>query len=363
MALGDAGERTEPATPKHRFEAKQKGQVLRSQEVSHALIQAAAVAILVTLGPRVIGGMKTYLADTLRAFTSFETTPAAAAFWLQETLRRALWIALPCVLATSVAAAAAGFLQSGFMISSRRLSFDLGRLDPTQGLRRLFSLDSVGRTVASILKLAVLGAVVYAVIRPRLAGLVDPATRDLDATLGSLWELIVLLLVRATAAFLVIAFLDYLFQRWRYEKALMMTRAQIKEEVRSTEGDPAVRRRVRAAQRELARRRMMSDVRHADVVITNPLRYAVALRYDRATMAAPVVLAKGMGHVARRIRKLARRHGVPVVENAPLARALYRTVAVGGVVPVALYRAVAEILAAIYRLRYASRARAGGVPS
>jgi flagellar biosynthesis protein FlhB len=362
MAEDDFGERSEPATGKKRFDAKERGEVLRSQEVMRAVELAAGVALLLTWGPLVMDRMKEFVRTTLGSVGRVELGALGATKITTLAIENTLIASLPFGLAIAACGAVAGWLQSGFMISAKRLSFDVGKLDPTKGFGRIFSFDSVGRTAASLVKLVAVAGVVWGVVAPRLSNLADPTARDLDGALHFSWELVTAILIRTTIAFLVIAFLDYLFQRWRYEKRLMMSRHEIKEEVRQSDGDPTVRRRQRAVQRDMARRRMMAEVEKSDVVITNPVRLAVALKYDRGRMAAPRVVAKGMGHLARRIRQIARQHGVPVIESPALARTLYRLVDVGGEVPVALYRAVAEILAALYRVG-AGRRRAGGVAS
>ncbi|MBI1849954.1 MAG: EscU/YscU/HrcU family type III secretion system export apparatus switch protein [Planctomycetes bacterium] len=362
MAEGDFGERTEPATGKKRFDAKERGEVLRSQEVMRAVELAAGVALLLTYGPTVIDALKDLVRNGLTRIAHPELGAIGATALTTSAIRVTLIASLPFALAVSACGMLANYMQTGFMVSAKRISFDVGKLDPTKGLQRLISFDSVGRTIASLLKLAAVAAVVWSAVAPRLPSLANPTARDFDGTLHVAWEFITVLLVRTTIAFLVIAFLDFMFQRWQYEKRLKMSRHEIKEEMRQSEGDPTVRRRQRARQREIARRRMMSDVKTADVVITNPVRLAIALQYDKARMAAPRVVAKGMGHVARRIRQLARQHGIPVVESPALARVLYRLVSVGGEVPVTMYRAVAEILATLYRVRN-SRSRRESVAS
>jgi flagellar biosynthetic protein FlhB len=255
------------------------------------------------------------------------------------------------VLVLPVFAAAASVLVHGVTFSTKPLNPDLGKLNPGKGIKKIFSLDSVSELVKSIIKIVILSLVAVLAVRGKWAEIA--AFSDLGVAGFALQSGRIMLLVisRTLWVFAVLAVGDYVYQKWRFEKGLRMSRQEIKEETKSTEGDPLVKSRIKSVQREMARRRMMEDVPTADVVITNPTRLAVALKYDREKAAAPYVVAKGRDLIAARIREIARENGVPIVEDKPLARSLYKSVEIGQESPVDLYKAVAGVLAYVYRLK------------
>lgn len=262
---------------------------------------------------------------------------------------------LPPVCAGLVGATLVGLLQTGGLVTAKPLEPQLDRLNPLRTLQRLFSLRSLVELVKVVLKLGAVTVVVWGVLRSTLVHLppIAPSPEGLIGWIGSsLYDVG----LRGALVLTMIGAFDYLYQWFDYERSLRMTKQELKEDLRETEGDPLVRARQRRRQRELARARMLRDVARATVVVTNPVHLAVALRYAPREAPAPVVVAKGARRMAERIREIADRHRVPVVENAPLAQALYRSVPVGRMIPPALYYAVAEVLALLYRTR-----RLGGV--
>jgi len=346
----EPGERTEAATRRRRQEARERGQVARSPEVTSALLLLAMLGALALTGPaaarRLLGAMQAGLHLPGRGELSPEAVRALFLAQAEVVLRTLL----PVALAGGAAAVLANLVQVGFLVTPKVLEVRWGRLDPRQGLRRLLSLDGAAATLRAVLKLGLLAAVAYATLRPEWDRFPQLAAMELGALLG--WQLGVGLRLasRVVAAYGVLALLDYGYQRWRHERELRMTRQEVREEARQQEPSPQLRQRMRRLQQERAAGRMMRDVASASVVVVNPTHLAVALAYHRR-MRAPKVVAKGQRRMAERIVAAARQAGVPVLQDIPLARALFTLVEVGGEVPVALYQAVARILAYVYGRR------------
>jgi flagellar biosynthetic protein FlhB len=350
MAENDQ-EKTEQATPKRQRESREEGQVVHSKEVSSALVLLGAIVAFYAAGSwmvhRMAGVMQRYFgvmgAISLRG-DSLQTLV------LNVMVDFAL-IVFPVMLATLVLGVAASVFQVGFTISTKSLSPKLSRLNPIQGIGRLFSLRSSVDVIKALAKILLLGGLAYSLIKGEtqaLSLLIQMNVMDIWVFIGRVSLRICLYTFLAMAA---IACLDYLFQWWQHQKDLRMTKQEIKEESRQAEGDPKVKSRIRSIQLEMSRRRMMEGVPGATVVITNPTHLAIALRYDAHDMQAPKVVAKGAGFIAEKIKEIARSNRIPVVENKPLARALFKAADVGAYIPLEMYRAVAEILAYVYRLK------------
>jgi flagellar biosynthetic protein FlhB len=338
-----SSQRTEPATPRRRQEARRRGQVARSADLTQAAALLAATAAATATASWAAGGFVAYAQRALEAPRM--DRPGLA---LLEGLEAGARVLAPAVLAALAVAVVVGVAQTGGLFTAKPLEPQLDRLNPLRALERLFSLRSAAELLKAALKLAAVVAAVWAPLRQVVAdpGPLAPSAAELVVQVGTVLRDVAW---RGGLALGVLGVLDYLYQRFEYERGLRMTRQEVREDLRETEGDPLVRARQRARQRELARRRMLREVARATVVVTNPTHLAVALRYAPPHTPAPVVVAKGAGSVAERIREAARRHGVPTVPNPPLAQALYRRVPLGGAIPPALYRAVAEILALLYR--------------
>jgi flagellar biosynthetic protein FlhB len=260
-------------------------------------------------------------------------------------------ILAPFFVATAAVGAGAMIAQVGWSVNPELIAPDPGRVSPAKGFARLFSANGAVNLVKAVVKIGIVAGVAYRVIvRTGLDAVAAPAM-TLDEIMSFTGLGLRRLFLAMAVALAVLGVADYVWQRWRHEQSLRMTRQEVKEEQKESEGDPQVRMRFRRAHREIARRRMLADVRGADVVLTNPIHVAVALRYRAAEMAAPRVVAKGAGELAQKIKDAARSAGIPIVERRALARALFRSVKVGAEIPQALYRAVAEILAYIYSLR------------
>ena len=347
----DREQRTEEATPRRREELRKQGQVARSTELNSALILFLGAVVLYFAGPAVSAGLRTMMTQCLGDYISRPLTPAACSTMIVHVGSSALGAFGPLMGGLFVAAAVASYSQVGFMVTSESLSPKLERLDPFKGFGRLVSAKSIAKLLATLLKVSIVGVLAYLYLRHRMKDCPPLLDCSIAAIYGLFCRWTFELIFIIALAFLLIAIADYGFQRWDFERDIRMTKQELREELKRSEGDPLVKGRVRQIQREMANRRMMHEVPKADVVIKNPTHYAVALRYEARKNKAPVVVAKGMNLIAQKILEIAREHGVPEVENKPLAQIIYKTVEIGSEIPPALYRAVAEVLAYVYRLR------------
>jgi len=353
MAEERSQERTEAATPKKREDARKKGQVPRSRELSTSALLLLSAGLFYGFGSR-IGVSAT---DFLRAGLQL---PAAAMLDHRELLHHlvqmvglALRAVLPLWLGLVLVVLLASVALGGWNFSVQAIAPDFRHLDPIQGIQRIFSRRGLLELIKALLKTLVVGGIGVTVIwaqRGALLGLIQSSPKAAILSLLSMSGLIFLIMAAGT---LLIVLFDVPFQLWSFNEKLKMSRQDIKDEMKELDGNPQIKAKVRAMQREMARRRMMAAVPSASVVVTNPTHYAVALRYEESENRAPVVVAKGAGNVALRIRELAQEHGVPLVEAPPLARALYRHVELEQEIPALLYRAVAEVLAYLHRVRLA----------
>lgn len=341
-------EKTEEPTPKRRQEARREGQIAISHELGIALNLLAALLALSWVG----SGLA---AHTQRAFSELWAPRAsldldAAVQLLGRAFAAAGAVLVPVALAVFFAALAGGLAQTRGAVSRARLRPRLSRLSPAHNLARVFKQDGPFELAKSLVKLAIAAAAIWWALADRIDEIVGLYALTPYLIIRSQLELLLRALFAGSLALLALALIDYGWQYHRVEKRLKMTRSEVKDEQRQSQGDPHVRARVLGMMLDRSLRRMMKRVPEADVVITNPEHISVALLYRREEMAAPTVIAKGAGFVALRIREIARASGVPIVENRPLARALFRGVKVGRRVPQALFHAVAEVLAFVYRL-------------
>ncbi len=344
-------EKTEKATPRRRQKARERGNVAKSTELNSALILLASLAALGFLA----AGMSRRLMALSRFFLSqgfaIQLNQVNLYSYFCFVLKAIFTLFAPFLLVVAIAGVASNLAQVGFLFTLEPLKPKLSTLNPLSGFKRLFSLKGLFELPKAVFKLIIIGIISYLTIKGKLTQFFLLSQMGLNAMLKVIGKVALLLGVRVSLAFLVLAAIDYAFQKWDYEKKLRMTKDEVKEERKQYEGDPLIKGRIRSVQRELARRRMMKEIPKADVIITNPTTLAVALRYDPEKMSAPQVVAKGARLLAQKIMELARKHNVPIVENRRLARLLYRKVKVGEEVPVALYQAVAEVLSYIYKLK------------
>ncbi|OFC37068.1 flagellar biosynthesis protein FlhB [Acidithiobacillus caldus] len=362
MAEEQSQERTEAATPKKREDARKKGQVPRSRELSTSALLLLSASLLYGLGSEI----QTMATDFLRA--GLRLTPAVMSNH-QDLLRHLVQMAglalsdvLPLWLALMLVVVLASIALGGWNFSTKTLIPNFSHLDPIEGIQRLFSRRGFLELVKAALKTLVVGGIGVTVIwaqRGELLGLIQISPKSAMVSLLSMSGLVFLIMGVGT---LLIVLFDVPFQLWSFNEKLKMSRQDIKDEMKEMDGNPQIKTKVRSMQREMARRRMMAAIPSASVVVTNPTHYAVALRYVESENRAPVVLAKGAGNVALRIRELAQEHGVPLVEAPPLARALYHHVELEQEIPALLYRAVAEVLAYLHQLRLAPPGQALELP-
>lgn len=351
--MGDKGfeERTEPATPKRRQEARSEGRVAKSRELATTAVLLTGLVSLCIFAPAIYQSMTIMLQHWLSQVGQHHLQPAEVQqIFLQLSLTGASIMA-PVMLTLTLAAIVANYLQVGKLFSWKAITPDFVRLNPLSGFKRLFSSHSLLELLKSLAKLILIGSIVYMTLKGEFLNLFPLLDQEVYQILCFMMRAAKAVFWRVILALFGLAVLDYAYQRYQYEKSLRMTKQEVKDEFRRTEGDPKVKARLRSLMRQLATKRMMLQVPQADVVVTNPTHYAVALKYDSNTMVAPQVVAKGKGYIALKIVALAEAAGVPKVANPDLAQALYRLVEIGEYIPVALYRAVAEILAHIYRQR------------
>lgn len=257
-------------------------------------------------------------------------------------------ILFPLLIAVMIAAILGNVMQVGFLFSSEALQPKIDKISPAKGFKRLFSLRSMVELVKGILKVCIIGVVAYLMIRNEFDHLIPLAEQSVWGMLSYISNVCFKILLATTIVLVFLAALDYAYQRWEFEKSIRMTKQEIKDEFKNTEGDPMIKARIRRIQREMARRRMMAEVPKATVVVTNPTHLAIAIKYEPISMNAPIVVAKGADAVAQKIREIAKENDVPIVENKPLAQVLYKIVKLDNAVPENLYKAVAEVLAFVY---------------
>ena len=343
----DVGDRTEPPTPRRRQEARSKGEVARSQDLSAATLLLASIITLYILGPGLWTWMLSIMQTSLStAHGAWGEIPALASGIAREMFARiGLFMAILCavILATL-------YSQVGWLITAHPLKPDFKRLNPIKGVQRMFSARSAVMLVINLAKLAVVGGVAYLTVRQYIHEIIFAYSVHHVVLVRLAGHLIFRLGVNLAVLLFVLAILDLIYQRYRKEKDLRMTKEEIKEEMRRMEGDPVMKRRRREVQRQLAFRRLKQDVPRADVVVTNPTHYAIAIKYDSEEMPAPKVIAKGADLMAQRIREIAADAGIPIVERPSLVRLMYGHVKVGESIPEKFYQAIAEILAYIYEL-------------
>lgn len=342
-------ERTEAPTPRRQQEAREQGNIARSGDLTAALTLLAGVVLLQVFGVKLMTGFRASVEMMLRP-SGNPARPDDVQSLLGYGAQTALYAAAPIILGIAVVALLVNLGQVGFIATTRPLEPDFSRLSPLRGLRHLFDARAGVRLIMSVAKVIIIIAVASVVVFQALPQILALAELPVIAMLGAAAQIVYDLALKLAALLLVLAIADYAYQRWQRYRDLRMTRQEVKEEMRRMEGDPLIKQRRSRVARQLALQRISSAVPKADVIVTNPTHFAVALQYDSKTMSAPKVIAKGADYLAMRIRQLAAIHEVPMVERKELARALYRTVEVGQEVPPQFYNAVAEILAYVYRL-------------
>jgi len=344
--MADFEEKTEQATPRRRQKAREEGQIARSRELISMSATGGILLMFYFSGASFIGR----ITDMMRKLLALQygRNPVEA---MKFATAEMLWILIPFLGIALTLALASGAAQGGFVL--KPVKFEFGKLSPLKGFKQLFSKYGLVEFLKSLFKFVIGGAIFYLILRNLMNILPLTAMMDIRDMLSLAGKLLFRAILIIFLTFFVFAVIDYFYQRWRHAESLKMTKEEIKQEYKETEGDPMVKSRVKSIQREMARRRMMQEVPKASVVITNPTHIAVALKYKKDDMAAPVLVAKGAGFVAEKIKEIAKKHRIPIVEDKPLARTIFK-LQLDSFIPPELYRAVAKILAYIYNLRGAA---------
>lgn len=347
----DAGEKTEAPTPRRRTEAREQGNIARSQDLTAALALLAVISFLDWFGPNLIAALKL----TMEELMGPESLADLSADGIAEQVRIAMRVVggamAPLFVGVVLIAVVANMAQVGLFFSTKRLQPQLSALNPTKGLSKLFKgRDNLVQMGMNVVKLSVLGTVAYSAIHGRINLILSTQELEFIQIFGLGAEIVYSIGLRIGLVLLLLAILDYAWQRWRNEQQLKMSKQDVKDEMRRMEGDPKIKQRRRQIAMQRVMQGIQANVPTADVVVTNPTEFAVALKYDPDSMHAPRVVAKGTDLLAMQIRNVAARHGIPILERPPLARALYRLVDVGQEIPEQFYSAVAEILAYVYEL-------------
>jgi len=349
MAENDEGqERTEEATGRRREEAREKGQVARSHEVVSVSILVASLIYFYFGSTSLTRNIMQMMTDGFRNAARGDLNPDSIVNLGIDMFIKGFIIVIPLMLAVLIAGIMGNVIQVGFLFSTEALEPKLSKIDPIKGFQNKFSLRSLVELVKSLFKIIVTGAVAYYIVKAEIYNIITLMEQSVWATLIYFSKVCFKILLATTIVLIALAILDYAYQKWEYEKSLRMTKQEIRDEYKNTEGDPLIKARIRRIQREMARKRMMEQVPKADVVITNPTHLAIAIKYDPESMMAPVLVAKGAGYVAQKIREIAKENDVTIIEDKPLAQVLYKTVEVNEAIPENLYRAVAEVLAFVY---------------
>jgi len=348
-----AGEKTEKATPRKKRKAREEGQVAKSQEVNTAFLLLAAFSTLGAVGSWMydrtsdIFGFGLALVSEPDAIFSPDYAGRVVSFFFFQ----ALLVAMPILIIAALVGVIANLVQVGWQITPKAIQPKFSKLNPLSGFKRIISFQSLMTLLQSLVKFTIIIAVIYSALRDEINHLQLLSDMGLFEAVSWLGDLIIRLGLTVGAWFIFVAAADYAFTRWKHLKDLRMSKQEIKEEFKQSEGNPQIKGRIRSKMQEASMRRMMEAVPNADVIVTNPSHYAVALAYDRDSSRAPCVTAKGVDFLARKIKEKAEENGVEIVENKELARALYATVDIGQEIPPEMYQAVAEILAFVYKLK------------
>lgn len=351
MSDDSAGEKTEKPTPKRMQELREKGEVAKSRELPSVAVLFCSLIALTLFGSY----MYTQVQFIMKGAFSFpllnDPTISKLLVFAQEVTTRFILAMSPLFAAIFVTAIFSNIIQVGFLLSAESIVPKLSKIDPIKGFERLFSKQSLMELFKSLLKLAIVGSVAYYTIKVEIQHVTILGEMELNSISSYILKGFFRIFAKCTLAMIFIVIIDYVFQRWDFENRNKMSKQDIKDEFKKAEGDPLIKSRIKSIQMEMSRKRMMQAVPDADVVITNPTRLAVAIKYDHATMNAPKVIAKGSGKIAEKIRTLAKEHDIAILEKKELAQSLYKLTEIGQEIPPNFYQAVAEVLAYIYKLK------------
>lgn len=345
-----AEEKTEDPTPKRRQEAREEGQVAQSQELSMAFTLLFSFIILFFLMDNILYEsmefMNKYFTDYMTMTLNIQTFYTL----LLELMQFIFQLIAPLMFVVALVGVGVGLLQTGFLFTPTSLQPDPSKLDPVSGFKQIFSKQTVAEFLKSILKVSIVGGIAYLTIKDNLPKLIMFSKMGLTQVVSLIGSIIYSLAIKVSLILILLGILDFIYQKWEHEQQLKMTKQEVKEEKKQTEGNPEIQKKQKEKQQEMAMNRMMESVPEADVVITNPTHIAVAIKFDIDSMDAPIVVAKGKGEIAHKIKEKAEECGIEIVEEKPLARALYAQVEIEEEIPMELYQAVAEVLAYVYQL-------------
>ncbi|NLK86670.1 MAG: flagellar biosynthesis protein FlhB [Clostridiaceae bacterium] len=347
------GEKTEKATPKKRREARRKGQVFQSREISTTLVLLFVFISLRLFGSNIYNELSGFMK---KVFTEY---PQINDLYMPDILLRVFIDGIivffktvgPIMLTGLLTGLIVSYAQVGFLFTLETLKPNFSRISPISGMKRLFSMKGIVELVKAVLKVVAIGYVTYSYLNGKAQSVISLMDTDILSSTAFIGITSIDLAVRICMVLVVIGAFDFAYQWWEYEKNMKMTKQEVKEEYKQIEGNPEIKAKIKQKQRQMSMRRMMQEVPKADVVITNPTHFACALKYDQETAAAPILLAKGQDYAAHRIKEIAKENNVEIVENKPLARTIYDTVEIGQTIPPELYQAVAEVLAFVYSLK------------
>lgn len=354
FANDEGGEKTEEPTAKKIDDSRKEGQVAKSKELSNACSLMALFLCLKLFigfaGERLVDAFLIFWRD-MALYVNHTFDSVAVWQYMLQVIVYVLITCLPFVLVAFIVAFLAQRLQIKWKITSKPLQPKFSKLNPINGFKRMFSKQSLMELLMSVAKISIFTAVCYSVLKDNMGAFIAVYDLTIEDSLGILYDLVMELGLKISAVYVVISAADLFYQRWKHKKDLRMSKQEVKDEYKNSEGDPKVKSQQRQRMQQASRRRMMQSIPEADVVITNPTHFAVALRYDNTESQAPVVTAKGADYLAMKIKEIAKENDVEIVENKPLARMLYSNVEVGNEIPAELYQSVAEVLAYVYRLK------------
>lgn len=354
---GEGGEKTEPATAKKLKDARDEGKVAKSRELNSAfglLVLFLCLKIFVSFMGEKFLEMFSYIYENMADFVKINEggfSPQAAASLITSVTLKSLIIMLPFMAFGFIVALLVSIVQVGWKVSTKPMKPELNKINPLSGFKRMFSKDSVFELVKSILKVAIIVYIAYTSIKDNVNDIFVLYDMELKQAIGLVGSLIINTGIKISVVYMIVGLADFIYQKHKFNEDMKMTKQEVKDEFKNTEGDPQIKGRQRRKMQEVSQKRMMQDVPKADVVITNPTHFAVALKYEAETRSAPVVLAKGEDFLAQKIKEIAKENHIEIVENKPLARMLYHNVDVGAEIPPELYQAVAEVLAAVYKAK------------
>ncbi len=348
------GERTEDATGKRRSDFREKGQVAQSKEVHTAAILSILLLFWVFYLPVFFRELSTTLVLIFQATGDVIITPSKVMEFAYFLTKELGLLMAPLFILVLLIGFFSSFFQIGWLFTTKPFQPDISKFDPIKGIGRMISKKSALELIKSFFKVGLIAWVAYSTVVDNFEQSLTLVDTDISETFKFLGRTAALILAKICAILILLAFIDLLFVRYEMEEKMKMTKHEVKEEFKETEGDPLVKSQIRSIQRQMARRRMMSEVPQADVIITNPTHISIAVRYDSKVMDAPVIIAKGAGIIAMNIRKIGRENNVPIIENPPVARMLHK-IDLGASIPEEMFKAVAEILAHVYSLKKTSR--------